>query len=126
MSSYSPIGYVNAVSIRNTRTLLVEGRTDKSVVVRLMIELRNQKLLNADNLVIDTADDIQNVPGARLGNREKVEYIHAQIAGFQRFAGLVDREFRDFDLAVPADHAPHHRVVPQNLFWTRGHSIENY
>jgi hypothetical protein len=126
MPTYSPTGYVVAVTIRRTRTLLVEGSTDKSVIARLTIELRNHGLLNADDVVIDTTADIENAPGARLGNREKVEYIHGLVGGLQRFAGLVDREFREFQLAPPIDHAPYHRVVPPNLFWTRGHSIENY
>ena len=104
----------------------MEGPTDKSVIARLIIELRNLNLLNIDDLVIDTAADIQNVPGSRLGNREKVEFVHGQIGGLRCFAGLVDREFRDFNLATPTDDAPRHRVVPHNLFWTRGHSIENY
>ena len=109
--------------MRTGRTLLVEGPSDKAIIARLVIELRNRNLLNSDNLVIDTADDI---PTAQGGNRQRVENLHAQIGGSPRFAGLVDREFRDFDLAIPADYAPYHRVVPQNLFWTRGHSIENY
>jgi len=92
-------------------------------MLRLVIELRNRNLLNSDDLVIDTADDIPNAPG---GNRQRVENLHAQIGGSPRFAGFVDREFREFDLAVPADQAPHHCVVSHNLFWTRGHSIENY
>jgi hypothetical protein len=126
MPTYSPSGYVVAVTIRSNRTLLVEGPTDKAVIARLVIELRNRQMLNTDDVLIDTAADVQNLPGARLGNREKVEFIHGQMGGSQRFAGLVDREFREFTLAPPIDHAPYHRIVPQNLFWTRGHSIENY
>lgn len=123
MPTYSPNGYVAAVSIRTSRTLLVEGPTDKSAVARLIIELRNRRLLNTDNVVVDTAADIPNLPG---GNRQRVESMHATVGGSSRFAALVDREFRDFGLTPPADHAPHHKVVPHNLFWTRGHSIENY
>ena len=126
MPTYSPTGYVNAVVIRTARTLLVEGTSDKSVMKRLVIELRNHRLLNSDNILIDTAEEIQNLPGVRLGNREKVEQIHSQMGGLDKFAALVDREFREFDLTLPADSAPYHRVIPVNLFWTRGHSLENY
>ena len=123
MLGYSLTGYVAAVSFRTTRTLLVEGSTDKSAIARLIIELRRKGLLDKDDVVIDTAADIPNTPG---GNRQRVEHIHAQVGDSIRFAALVDREFREFDLSIPIDHAPYHRVVTQNLFWTRGHSIENY
>lgn len=123
MPTYSAKGYPSAVTLRSNRTLLVEGVGDKRAIARLVIELRNQDKLSFDNLVIDTAEDIPNASG---GNRERVEAMHHVVGGSHKFAALVDREFRDFDLVIPEDRSPIHRVVPDYLFWTRGHSIENY
>ncbi len=124
MPTYSANGYPSAVTLRSNRTLLVEGIGDKRTVSRLVIELRNQNKMNSDNLWIDTASDIPNASG---GNRERVEKMHNAIgAASGKFAALVDREFRDFDLSMPEDNSPSHRVVAGTLYWTRGHSIENY
>jgi hypothetical protein len=120
---YSTSGYPSALTLRSKRTLLVEGPDDKGVIARLIIELRNNKVMAADNVVVDTAQDLPDAPG---GNRERVEAMHANVGGSSKFAALVDREFRNFDLQNGLDGAPHHVVVPENLFWTRGHSIENY
>jgi hypothetical protein len=120
---YSASGYPSAVTLRSKRTLLVEGSNDKGAVTKLIIALRKYKALVIDNLVIDTAED---VPSASGGNRERVEAMHAKVGGSTKFAALVDREFRQFDLQNAGDNAPYHVEIPINLFWTRGHSIENY
>jgi len=120
---YSANGYPSAVTLRTKRTLLVEGPGDKGVIARLIIELRKSKAMATNNVVIDTAQDI---PAASGGNRERVEAMHASIGGSPKFAALVDREFRLFDLQNANDNAPHHVEIPKRLFWTRGHSIENY
>ncbi len=109
--------------MRSSRTLLVEGPNDKATVTRLQIELRNKNRIKSDNLLIDTGADI---PDAKGGNRERVEAMHAKVGGSSKFAALVDREFRDFDLFGVRDLNPVHRVMAVNLFWTRGHSLENY
>jgi len=123
MPKYSAHGYPAAVIMRSNRTLLVEGPNDKAIISRLFIELRNQHRVQSDNLLIDTAAEIPDAPG---GNRQRVEDMHARVGGSGKFAALVDREFRKFDLVNLADQNPSHVEIPDNLFWTRGHSAENY
>jgi hypothetical protein len=123
MPMYSSKGYPKAVTMRSNRTLLVEGRNDKATVKRLFLELLNNSQIKEDDLLIDTAEDLLDASG---GNRGRVEAMHARVGGSSKFASLVDREFRDFDMKGVRDLNPAHREVPINLFWTRGHSIENY
>ncbi len=123
MPTYSSSGYGAAVTMRSNRTLLVEGPTDKATIARLFLELKDRGQTKSTTLLVDTAADI---PDASGGNRQRVEDMHARVGGSTKFAALVDREFRDFELAMVSDLNPTHREVPQNLFWTRGHSIENY
>lgn len=123
MPTYSVNGYPAAISMRSNRTLLVEGPSDKATVARLIIELRKRNRIMSDNVVIDTGEDL---PDATGGNRERVEAMHSRVGGSSKFAALVDREFRGFDLAGVRDLSPGHCVIPVNRFWTRGHSLENY
>jgi hypothetical protein len=120
---YSASGYPSAVTLRSKRTILVEGPSDKGIVTKLFMTLRRLQRASTDNLVIDTAQD---VPDASGGNRARVEAMHATVGGSAKFAAFVDREFRNFDMQTVDDHAPRHAEIPNYLFWTRGHSIENY
>lgn len=120
---YSAETYHSAVLMRGKRTFLVEGQKDKGVVAKLIIALKACKAMVGDNVVVDTAQDFSGLSG---GNRERVETIHAKLGGSVKFAALVDREFRNFDLQNANDKTPLHVEIPKNLFWTRGHSIENY
>jgi hypothetical protein len=127
MAANSPNGYLAAIVIRSNRTLLVEGRRDKRVISRLLNDLCVERLLNEDDVLIDTAEEIKNNPGQRLGNREKVEQIYALVTPpTHKFAAFVDRDFRGFDLGGLIDTIAGHRTIPNTLFWSRGHSIENY
>ncbi|MFT3788913.1 MAG: DUF4435 domain-containing protein [Tepidisphaeraceae bacterium] len=101
----------------------MEGVSDKAVIARLIIELRNSQMLANDNILIDTAADL---PDAAGGNRSRVENMHTTIGGSRKFAAVVDREFRRFDMQNGDDNDPKHIEIPDHLFWTRGHSIENY
>jgi hypothetical protein len=108
----------------SARTLLVEGPTDQDAVLALIARLKKNKRLRLP-VDVDTAEIIEAVPGV-VSNREKVEYVHrlTEIAGFTRFAGLVDREFRwfRFEAAIQEVELP----SIDGLFITDGHSLENY
>lgn len=119
--SYS--GYLAAVQVRSSRTLLVEGTDDKIVFSRVVAEA---PAIASEKVVIDTADMIQ--PPSPAGNREIVEGIHALARGQGlRLAAWVDREFREFESTHSVgDTLGTHKVQFVTLFWTRGHSIENY
>lgn len=119
---YSYGGYLAALKQRRRRTLLVEGRTDKVVWARVAAELPE----TCPDVVIDTAEMINSQ--SPFGNRGIVEDIH-RLAREQQLAlaAWVDREFRHFDfVATIRDSLEAHKVVDGNLFWTRGHSTENY
>jgi hypothetical protein len=127
MSSYSVSGYISSLMIREKVTLLVEGVGDKRVISRVLTELHDRGRLNAAPIVVDTADLLRG-DDAPMGNRALVERAHelAMIDGVPLHA-VVDREFRKFSLNDPiADLSPIHKVVPPSLYWTRGHSTENY
>lgn len=113
--------------MRSAATLLVEGSTDRWALARLSQEaMRARKRLRP--LLIDTAELIRTLDAA-LSNREKVEHVH-QLATQEDLSlgALVDREFRAFnvDASGPRDEINSHYSTSQALFWTRGHSIENY
>jgi len=107
-------------------TLLVEGATDKRAMFRALRKLETDGRIASDSVYVDSAHLI-DVSEACVGNRERVEVVHAaaRAAGYAVFA-LTDREFRDFATSpVIKDERPSHRQVG-SVFWTRGHSIENY
>lgn len=128
MSQYSIEGYIAALAFRTNPTLLVEGVTDKVIITCFIHQIANLKKAAPSNVLIDTAQIIASSKSQPQGNREKVEQIHtiASTTG-NRFAALVDREFRQFIInSTISDASPHHAVIDNTLFWTRGHSIENY
>lgn len=127
MSTYSVDGYLAALAIREVRTLLVEGRDDKRFLLRVMHELIDRGLWTGNDLDVDTAEMLRG-DAVPMGNRHLVELTHtrARVEGLP-LAALVDREFRDFIFDPPlSDSQTGHNVIDESLFWTRGHSIENY
>lgn len=119
-------GYVAKLKIRrNSRhTLLVEGDSDRTMLSPLIIRANRDPKLPP--IVVDSAEIIKS-PG--LGNREIVEAVHstAKAVGVGNYACIVDREFRSFNCTAPyRDDQPRHHVQDDVLFWTRGHSVENY
>ena len=106
------------------RTLLVEGASDKIIISALLIRVPLNP--TKPRILIDTAETIKN---SGIGNRERVELVHAAALalGVTNYACLVDREFRLFQCNPPyRDTLATHHVQDNVLFWTRGHSIENY
>jgi len=125
MSKYSIDGYIiNIKNFRSGKTLLVEGPSDRLILSQLDIKVRCEE---SPPLIIDTPDIFQ-VDTPAIGNRERVELVHGKLLDADTtFAALVDREYRDFDIEnTLLDSLGRHQVVNGTLFWTRGHSIENY
>jgi hypothetical protein len=127
MAKYSPAGYAAALKVRRRATLLVEGREDKEVFARTLHEFCHSRSVLGDNLLIDVADIIDPPPSC-VGNRQIVEEVHhtALRLGVD-LTSFVDREFREFDLE-PAwvDKLLDPPEIAPGLFWSRGHSMENY
>lgn len=127
MSTYTLSGYLSALAVRENRTVLVEGRDDKSVVARIMLEFETNGASLNHATVVDSAELVRG-DDEPMGNRAIVELVHARCRTEGRdIAAVVDREFREFSFAaVPSDTLNEHVVVDSSLFWTLGHSIENY
>jgi hypothetical protein len=127
MSAYTIEGYLVAVRVReDTRTILVEGPSDRILVERVLADLDCHGRAQRANFAVDTTGLIGAAGGQ--GARALIEDIHERLPDLRnRFAGIVDREFRSFKLAPGIeDEAPAHQVYNESLFWTRGHSVENY
>lgn len=140
---YLPNEYEIAIGeISHRKHLIVEGVTDKRVFKILLDqfhenknELPTIKKINKDNIDIDCIDDFikgnnsfSNYNTSEYGNRGKIESIHENVKNSPNYSNLmffVDREFRYFDCDEIKDDLNQHHVQG-SLFWSRGHSIENY
>lgn len=125
MTTYSLAAYELAVSlIRTSKTIMVEGPTDKRVLSRMMLE-REAAAGRSFRCVIDDCAIVNDAALAGKGAKTKVEFIANAIGvGSGRFNWLVDREWDDVDIERPQDF-----VTPSNAevgVRTKGHSIENY
>lgn len=124
MSSYSLGGYAVAVLTRSSKTILVEGKSDRVVLKRFLLQAaENDHAFMSP--VIDTVDLIRGEDLSGLGAREKVKRV-LQEAGDSRgkLAGLMDREWDDFCIDQLCTVSELSSQEP--LFVTTGHSIENY
>lgn len=130
--AYSVNGYINATLRRSSKTLLVEGVTDKAAIHRLIAE---RFPASPGEVVIDHAGLLQDESIAGMGNKAKVcrirEAADSMSGAMPRlktvFASLVDREwdgltFEGTNLAAP--WVPPTQVPP--AFVTHGHSLESY
>lgn len=124
--AYSIKAYVIKLIIRQhrSRTLLVEGNSDKTALSMLLRHLKRDPA--KFNILIDTAEFIKS--DSKYGNREKVELVHIEANQFNvaNYACFVDREYRDFifDPNYIDSLNSHHSY--ESVYWTRGHSVENY
>jgi|JI10StandDraft_1071094.scaffolds.fasta_scaffold135199_3 hypothetical protein len=125
---YSPNGYLILLKSRSRLTVLVEGSTDKDYLGYSIIKyLNDDKSLNRYS--IDSADMI-SADNLHYGNRDKVLYINSKRINDQTIKDkliiFIDREYNDFDINDPnIDLNPTH-AGNDNLYFTRGHSMENY
>jgi len=126
MTAHSMEGYLSALTIREHPTLLVEGKNDKKTIDRLYSFVCSVEPGDAGPLVVDSTEVIKE-PGGH-GARQIVEMAYARAAAEGLSLGaLVDREYREFDLRPDlVDRLVGHHTEAAALFWTRGHSIENY
>ncbi|WP_024692802.1 DUF4435 domain-containing protein [Pseudomonas syringae] len=122
MSSYSSVSaYRLAVRLRTNKTLLVEGVSDKKILSHFILK-RNYADRNLMGCCIDDVSFVDDKSLGPIGAREKVINIAAGLIS-DNFRCLIDREWDGFDqVSLEYDAA----VFPENMFVTRGHSIENY
>ena len=130
ISAYSVNGFINAVLRRGGKTLLVEGVTDRSVILRMCADSANEGVF-----IIDQAGILEGSDCAGLGNKEKIQEvvrlarslasrmprINDSLAVLQdrEWDGLAIGERRLSDAWIPPHQGP-------QVFSTLGHSIENY
>lgn len=125
MSSYTLKGYLITLLIRSARTILVEGPSDTTAVSRVLLEYPCTSKGNL--LLVDSVAMISNT-GSIGGNRDVVEFIYNEAMKSQaQLAALVDREYREFDIDLKlSDNLCCHKEIAPSMFWTIGHSLENY
>jgi hypothetical protein len=122
MPKFDKESYLSYVEMSSKYRLLVEGYSDKTALSYAISKLKY------DDIDIDTAEDLISF-NSTLGNRQKVEVICQEIndkTSINNFIGFVDREFRRFEVneKISSEISTHYKS--NNLFWTFGHSIENY
>lgn len=124
-STYSPRAYRVAVEIRSAKTLMVEGVSDRRIILRSCASKVNSHKVK---FVIDTAQIIEATEGQKVGNKEKVLQTFELLRESGRFGVFVDREW---DGLTDPVSGVWHPFTPANTgeepkFLTSGHSIENY
>jgi hypothetical protein len=125
MTVYSLAGYKVAVKLRSSKTILVEGLTDKKVLARLFLQHHLDHSVKV-NCLIDEISIISDEMLSGKGSKEKIELAAAHLKSLAtKLNWLVDREWEGIDL----DNPPKEQVTPLTSEWgirTKGHSIENY
>jgi len=121
--------YLGAIEMGGEKHLLVEGSSDVEVFKKFLDRLISDGFNY--RLTIQMADNL-SISG-QAGNRSKVEYVCEIVSQDQRlnsqgiiFAGFVDREFNQFDYENTVFDLLGKHYFERCLFWSRGHSIENY
>lgn len=130
--TYSINGYINAALRRSSKTILVEGPSDKHALHRIAVE---RFPAAAGTVAIDHAGLLEDPQLAGLGNKARVlhiqacaETLSAAIPKIEEvLATLIDREWDGVSLVQylpsPSWEPPTQKA---NRFVTLGHSIENY
>lgn len=130
--AYSINGFLNAALRRSSRTVLVEGPTDKHALHRIELERFPAK---AGASAIDHAGMLDDPALAGMGNRAKVLAIQARADALaisspkisHVLATLTDREWDGIGFASYVPQPPWAPPAQQsNRFITTGHSLENY
>lgn len=126
-SRYSLLGYINAVLRRSSKTIIVEGVADQTLLKRLLIERGDTSKVSP---FIDVSDIVDDDALSGLGARVRVLSIKQTSKGYrdatERLGTLTDREWdgllddaHQIQLFTPPNQG-------SNDFVTFGHSIENY
>lgn len=133
MQGYSISGYLNAVMRRTDKTILVEGVTDRSVLLRLK---SHQSAVASKDLpgLIDIAELISDDEIAGFGKKEVIQTILSKLASLSRasaavtnkFGTLTDREWDGLSLDLDFTSPWFEPTQQSPNFTTIGHSVENY
>ncbi|MBD7923726.1 DUF4435 domain-containing protein [Xanthomonas bonasiae] len=124
MSSYSLGGYRIAIQARSSKTLIVEGKSDRLVLQRIFLEPIMGSAVGG-RVRVDSVDLVQDAALAGKGAREKVSIVTSLLNKLEGKAkGLLDREWDFFCTDTYAEN--NNGDIGENIFLTRGHSIENY
>ena len=129
MSRYSINGYLIALQTRSTHTVCTEGKDDRFAVKHCLLRLVGDKEHLNTRYVVDTMDIIESKERT-LGNSDKLRIICTLLQGSpisSKVTALKDREYEWFDIGKSEiDLSPSHQSQYGHLYYTRGHSIENY
>lgn len=126
-SSWSDDAYSITIQLRTPKTVIVEGKSDKSLLERFLYE----NSISNHEVLVDTADMFSGENYAGLGNRQKVLTFWNSLEGDVIASGivaiLIDREWSELDLsAYPSAPWTEITQIGDFQFQTLGHSIENY
>lgn len=125
-SNYSFGSYCIAVDIRDSKTILVEGVSDRKILKRSFAS--DQRAQEA-NYVIDTAQMLQGPVGQeRIGNKSKALEVSRRMLGNDKFAVFIDREWDGLLDTANGSWLPYSPANSEGSvrIHTSGHSIENY
>lgn len=117
--------YRNLVKMDNKKHLLVEGATDVVFFSVLFDEFLGDEWREEHDIELDNAETLISLDGHIRANREKIEEI-CKISSEAKLLGFVDREFRKFITEANLVDELKSHYQENNLFWSRGHSVENY
>jgi len=133
MQGYSIAGYLNAVLRRSEKTMLVEGVTDKSVLMRLKNERCSTVGTDLPG-VIDVAGLLTDDVLKGLGMKAVVKVVQDRLAQSPRmlaaagdkFGTLTDREWDGLTVDMELESPWFAPDQGSPNFVTIGHSVENY
>lgn len=125
-SNYSFASYCVAVDIRESKTILVEGVSDRKILKR---SFASDRRAQEANYVIDTAQMLQSSAGQdRMGNKCKALEVSRRMFKNDKFAVFIDREWDGLIDTTNDSWLPYSPANSDGLtrIFTSGHSIENY
>ncbi|MCF1434588.1 hypothetical protein GOZ97_03040 [Agrobacterium vitis] len=128
-SAWSVDAYEISIQLRSPKTVIVEGKYDKSLVERVFIE----SCVGSRDVVVDTADMISGDDFSGLGNKDKLISLWSSFAADIKSSGriimITDREWDGLtsqDDCVSVTNWVEHTRIGDFQFQTLGHSVENY
>lgn len=117
--------YIASVKMSKKNRILVEGKDDKSHLRNLIFSIFGESKVK-----VDTAEIIKGICCATAkNNRAKLDEIHRRCcsdAAYSNLYFLCDREFSRFVIEDKITDLMLSHENSGNLYWTIGHSFENY